>query len=243
MNAGLLFVLCYRRRAGKFPIFTALIAMNVVRTIILYFVLHYLSKITYFRVYWSLLVLDTGLQLAVVYEIARKVFRPLNVWAEDLRSSFVYVLCLSLGIALSLTWLASPVARNWMQAFTTRGNLFAAILLSELFVAMMAFSIHAGIPWRTHVAKIAQGFGTYSLITVLIEGGHTYFGADRESPPFVILSHVRMGAYLGCVAYWIGNLWRDEQPVFRMTAEVREKLFTLQTRVEYYLRDLQSRQK
>lgn len=132
---------------------------------------------------------------------------------------------------------------NVDPSFATKGNLFAAALLSELFVAMMALSINAGLPWKTHVAKIAQGLGAYSLITVLIESGHSYFGAGRELPTFTALSHVRMAAYLGCVTYWMINLWRDERPARRMTEEMRGKMFTLQTRLEYYLRDLRAREK
>jgi hypothetical protein len=240
-NLGLLFVLWYRRRARVFPFLTALITLNVGRTIVLYLVLRYAARNSYFYTYWSLIVLDTTLQLCVVYEIASRVFRPLDVWAPDLRTSFVWLIGLSLSVAFGLTWLASPPARTWIQAFATKGNLFAAALLSELFVAMMALSINAGLPWKTHVAKIAQGLGAYSLITVLIESGHSYFGAGRESPTFIALSHVRMAAYLGCVTYWMINLWREERPVRRMTEEMRGKMFTLQTRLEYYLRDLRSR--
>jgi hypothetical protein len=130
-----------------------------------------------------------------------------------------------------------------MQAFATKGNLFAAALQSELFVAMMALSISARLPWKTHVAKIAQGLGAYSLLGVLIETGHSYFGVGRELPAFLILSHVRMGAYLVCVNYWMVNLWRDERPARRMTPEMREKMFTLQALVEYDLQDLRSRKK
>jgi hypothetical protein len=242
-NVGLLFVLLYRERAHRFPFFTALITLNVVRTVILFFVLHYSTREVYFYAYWSLTLLDTGLQLAVVYEIASRVFRPLEIWADDLRSSFVYVGSFSVAIALGLSWLASPPSKSWMQAFTIRGNLFAAALLSELFVAMMALSMQAGLPWKTHVAKIAQGFGAYSLITVVIEGGHTYFGAGRELLASNVLSHVRMAAYLGCAVYWAVHLWWEERPIFQVTAGMREKLFTLQARVEYYLRDLRSREK
>jgi hypothetical protein len=130
-----------------------------------------------------------------------------------------------------------------MQAFATKGNLFAAALQSELFVAMMALSISARLPWKTHVAKIAQGLGAYSLLAVLIETGHSYFGVGGELPSFLVLSYVRMAAYLVCVNYWIINLWRDERPARRMTSEMREKMFTLQTLVEYHLQDLRSRKK
>jgi hypothetical protein len=239
----LLFVLWYRRRAKSFPCFTALITLNVARTIGLYFVLHYGTKAGYFYSYWSAAVFDVMLQLCVVYEIASRVFRPLDVWARDVRSSFVWLVSLSLIVASALAWLESPPARTWMQAFVTKGNLFAAALQSELFVAMMALSINARLPWRTHVAKIAQGLGAYSLISVLFETGHSYFGVGRELPAFIVLSHVRMAAYLGCVSYWIISLWSNERPARKLTEEMRENMFTLQTQVEYHLQDLRSRKK
>jgi len=204
-------------------------------------VLHYGTKDWYFYTYWSLTVLDTILQLCVVYEIASRVFRPLDVWGNDVQNNFLWLLSLSVCVATGLTWLASPPARTWMQAFATKGNLFAAALQSELFVAMMALSISARLPWKTHVAKIAQALGAYSLLGVLIETGHSYFGVGRELPAFIVLSHLRMAAYLACVTYWVINLWRDERPARRMTPQMRENMFTLQTLVEYDLQNLRSR--
>jgi hypothetical protein len=240
---ALLFVLWYRRRARAFPYFTALIALNVIRTTVLYFVLHHGTKAHYAYSYWSAAILDVILQLCVVYEVASRVFRPLDVWARDVRSRFVWLVGLSLSVAAGLSWLESPPARNWMQGFATKGNLFTAVLESELFVLMMALSISAGIPWRTHVAKIAQGLGAYSLVSVLFETGHSYFGMSRELPVFILLSHVRMAAYLGCVSYWIVSLWNEERAARTMTEEMRANIFTLQTQVEYHLQDLRSRKK
>ena len=242
-NLGLLFVLWYRRRAGAFPFFTTLATLIVIKTAVLYFVNLYGTKNDYAYAYWSLGILDMTLQLCVVYEVASLVFRPLNVWAEDVRSSFVWLISLSLLVALGLTWLESVPSPTWMRALTAKGNLFASLLLSELFVAMMALSIKVRLPWRTHVAKIAQGLGAYSLISVLIDTGRSYFGTGREQPAFVAISHVRMAAYLGCVTYWIASLWPDEVPARTMTAEMRERLFTLQAQVAYHLEDLRSRKK
>jgi hypothetical protein len=242
-NLGLLFVLWYRRRAKAFPFFTALVTLVVIKTIALYFVSLYGTKKDYAYVYWTLAILDMTFQLCVVYEVAALVFRPLNAWAEDIRNSFVWLIGLSLLVAFGLTWLGSIPSHTWMQALTTKGNLFASTLLSELFVAMMALSLKVGLPWRTHVAKIAQGLGAYSLISVLIDTGRSYFGVGRERPAFVAISHVRMAAYLGCVTYWIASLWPDELPSRTMTAEMRERLFTLQAQVAYHLQDLRSRKK
>ncbi len=242
-NLGLLFVLWYRRLARSFPFFTALAILSVLRTIVLYFVHSYGTKDSYFYTYWLLAILDTMLQLGIVYEIASRVFRPVGVWAGDVRGSFLWMVGLSTTVALGLSWLASPPARTWRESFVTKGTLFAAALMSELFVLMMSLSISAGFPWRTHVAKIAQGLGAYSLVSVLIETGHSYFGVGREAPAFVFLSRVRIASYLTCVAYWAVMLWRKEQLSRQMTKEMSERLFTLQRRVEYDLQNLRSRKK
>jgi hypothetical protein len=242
-NLGLLFVLCYRRLAKSFPFFTALALLSVIRTIVLYFVLNYGTTESYFYFYWSLAIFDTVLQLGIVYEIASRVFRPVGVWAPDVRGSFIWMVGLSVIVALGLSWLASPPARTWARSFVTKGNLFAAAWMSELFVLMMALSINARLPWRTHVAKIAQGLGAYSLVSMLIETGHSYFGVGGEVRTFIFLSRIRIAAYLTCVAYWAVMLWRQEQASREMTQEMRQRLFTLQRRVEYDLQDLRSRKK
>ena len=242
-NLWLLSVLFYRRLAKSFPLFTALAMLCVIRNVVLYSVLHYESRHSYFVTYWSLAVVDTMLELGIVYEIASRVFRPVGVWARDVRGSFLWMAGLSVAVALGLSWLASPPARTWAESFVTKGTLFAAALISELFVLMMALSISARLPWRTHVAKIAQGLGAYSLVSLLIETGHSYFGVGREVRAFVFLSHNRIASYLTCVAYWTVMLWRKEQLSREMTKEMRERLFTLQRRVEYDLQNLRSRKK
>ncbi len=240
-NLGLLLVLCYRRRAKEFPFFTALVALSPTRTTLLYCVLHYGTERSYFYTYWSLAIIDTMLQFGVVYEISSRVFRPLDVWAQDVRSSFVWLVGLSVSVALGLSSLAGSPARTWVPAVIYKGNLFTATLLSELLVAMMALAVSVRLPWRGHAAGIAKGLGTYSLVTVLIETGHSYFGGGRELPVFAIFSNVRMAAYLCCVSYWIIDLWRDELPGRIMTQEMREKIFTLHARLEYDLQNLRSR--
>jgi hypothetical protein len=241
LNVTLLVILWYRHRAKSFPFFTAFITLIVLKTLVLYFVLHYGTKQSYFYTYWSLAVLETMLQLCVVYEVAAQVFRPLDTWAPDLRNSFVWLVGLSVAVALGLTLLASPPARSWMQSFSTKGDLFASALMSELFLAMMAVSVSARFPWKTHVAAIAQGIGGYSLITVLIEAGHAYFGVGREMWAWLVFSPARMAAHLGCFIYWIFTLSYDERPARIMTKEMREKVLVLQTRMAYDLRILRSR--
>jgi len=104
----LLAILIVRRRVAALPVFTVFIVMNIVRTIVLYVTLAYGSGDQYFYAYWSLAILDVTLQLALAYELATHVFRPLGVWAPDVRQSFIAMAGASLLIALGLTWLSSP---------------------------------------------------------------------------------------------------------------------------------------
>jgi hypothetical protein len=239
-HIALLFVLWIRRRARVFPLFTALIAINVIRTSALYLVMHYGTKHAYFYAYWSLAVVDTALQLSVVYEMASHVFRPFGEWALDVRSSLLWLICGSIAVASGLTWLATPVTRIWMQAVVIKGSFFSSALMSELFVGMIALSVTAGLPWKTHVTRISQGLGVYSMIDVLIEGGHSYFGLSHGTQTYIALSHLRMGIYLVCIVYWIVMLWRDAPQPRELSANMRRQLFTLQRGVEYDLRKLRS---
>jgi hypothetical protein len=243
LHLALLFTLFYRRRARAFPFFTSLITLSVVRTVILYFVFNYGSRQAYFTTFWSLEILDVLLQLGVVYEVASRVFRPLNVWAPDVRSNFLWLLNISTTVALALAWAENPGAHTWVQDLVARGNLFAAALQSEILVAMVALSANASLPWKMHVAKIARGLGAYSLVSVMFECAQSYSKISRMLPSAHTLDHLLISVYLGCVVYWIVSLARKEEPSRIMSPEMREKIFALRTQVAYDLQDLQSRKK
>jgi hypothetical protein len=239
-HAALLFVLLRRRRYARYPVFTALIAMNVVRTAVLYCIVSLGTKSQYYFTFWSLAMVDTTLQFSVVYEMAANTFRPLGLWARDVRGSLIGLICLSLAIAAGLTWLASPPTRMWMQTVVIKGNFFSEVCMSELFVGILALSVTAGLPWKTHAAKISQGLGVYSMIEVLIEAAHNYFGITRDNHVYQALAHIRMAAYLCCLCYWIAALWPDEPASRSLTIEMRSRLSELRHGLEEDLRRLRS---
>src|SRR5580700_5919996 len=77
----LLCVLVVRQRLRAFPIFTTLIVTNICRTAALALVEVLGNRTEYFYTYWSFGLLDTILQLLVVYEMYSCTFRPLGIWA------------------------------------------------------------------------------------------------------------------------------------------------------------------
>jgi hypothetical protein len=240
-HVALLVVLFLRRRARTFPLFTTFICANILRTISLYLIARFGTKAAYFYTYWYLAIFDVVLQLGVVYELASGIFRPLGVWTKDIRRSFIGLGCLSVAVAAALAWLASPSTRMWMQSVMIRGNLFSAALMSELFVSMIALSVTVGLPWKTHITRIAQGLGVYSIIDVLVEAAHSYFGLGRDTRAYEALSHMRIAVYLACTLYWIIMLWREEPQSRDLPDQMRRDLLSLQERAEYRLQNLRSR--
>ena len=242
-HLALLCVLLIRQRFRGFPIFTSFILSNIGRTVALYLVELYGNKASYFYTYWSLAILDTVLQLSVVYEMYSITFRPLGKWAPDLRGSFVWLMAASIAIAVGLTWLAAPHARLWMQVVVIKGNFFSSTCMSELFVGMIALCVKVGLPWKTQVARISQGLGVYSIIDVLIEAGHSYFGVNRNTQTYTMLSHIRMTAYLCCVAYWIVVLWKDAKETRKLPESLRGQLILLQGNLDLDLKRVRARRK
>jgi hypothetical protein len=228
----LLLVLWVRRRAKSFPVFTLYVAWSVLSTAILTVVLFRQSHRVYFYAYWYAEFIDEALQLLVFYELAVQVFCPTGTWASDVRKTFFGLVGVSGLLAFLLSWLAHPAARLPIQIFLLRSNFFSAVLLSELFIGSMVLSITAGLPWKTHVARIAQGLGAYSLICAARDIASTYAGIGRDTHIFSELDRLRVVAYVMCETYWIVMLWRDAPAPRELPEAVRIKLYTLQKQVE-----------
>lgn len=228
----LLLVLWIRHRAKSFPVFTIYIVESILKTIVLTLAFFHVSQRAYFYAYWYLGFIDEALQLLVFYELAVHVFCPTGVWARDVRRTFVGLVCASSLVALLLTWLAHPVARIRFQTFLLRSNFFSAALLSELFVGTMVLSITVGLPWKTHVARIAQGLGAFSLICTANDIASNYVGIGRDTHIFTELGRLQVLAYLACEGYWIVTLWQDAPAPRELPEAMRMRIYTLQKQVE-----------
>jgi len=231
----LLFVLFYRRRAQSFPIFTSLMAFSVVQSITMYFVYLHLAHRTYYYGYWILGTINMLIQLGVVYEIASHVFAPLGKWAPDVRHSFIRLVGGSVLVALVLTLLASPARIRMMETVVTRGTFFSSALMTELFVGLVVLSAGAGLPWKTDAARIAQGQGVYSLISVIQDTCLSWLGWAHQASTIHLLSQIRITALLGVVAYWIVTLWQESPEPREMPDSMRMQIFHLHRQVEYDL--------
>lgn len=235
-EVALLVVLFVRHRARSFPFFTTYAAELVATTIILFLTYRYGSTHAYLVAYLSTGCVDLALQLCVLYELASHVFRPVGKWASDVRRSFIGIVCISVVIAVGLTWLTHPPARTWVRTLLIRGNFSSSILMSELFVGMVVLSATVKLPWKTHVARISQGLGVYSVVGIVTEAGHSLFGQDRAVLFSAVLSYLRISSFILCTGYWVVMLWRDAPASRPLPEEMQTQLLSLQRRVGWDVR-------
>ncbi len=239
-NVALLAVLIGRRRVSTLPVFSTLIAANIFRTIVLYLTLHYSTSHRYFYTYWTLAILDTALQLGLAYELTSHVFQPMAEWARDVRKSIFTMVGLSVLVAAGLTWLASPPTDKIKTAIVIRGDFFSSALMSELFVVMIALSVSFGLPWRTHVARVAQGYGTFALVGLVTDAAHNYFDPYNAHISYESISHLQRGTYVLCLGYWIVTLAMEEPEPRRMPERLHDELRLLQQRAASILSSLRA---
>lgn len=232
-HVTLLSVLLARRRSARFPMFTALIATNIARTVLLYCLRD--AEAAYRAAYVATHFLDTALQLAVVYEVARHVFRPGGRWAPDVHHTIFWLLWTSLAVASTLTLLAAPDAPGLESRLLLKSGFFSSALMSELFLGMVALSVTVGLPWRTHDARIAHGLGVFSLLDLAIEAVHTVHGGAGALNVQDVLTSARMIVYLGCLVYWIVTLWQEAPEPRDLPLKLIAELRLLNARVAYDL--------
>jgi hypothetical protein len=99
----------------------------------------------------------------------------------------------------------------------------------------MALSVTAGLPWKTHVARIAQGLGAYSLVSLVTGAAANYFGVSHDTHIYTALARVSVLTYLMCEAYWIVMLWREAPAPRELPEAMRMQIYSLQKQVEYDL--------
>ena len=234
-EAILVFVLIFRGRIPSFPVFSSLVFFSFTRTWTTYLIYRYASAAVYYYTYWALGLVDMMIQLGIVYEIARRVFAPLGQWAPDVRNSFIRLVGGSVLLGVILTELAAPARRLPFERTVVRGTFFSSALMTELFVGMLALSAAAGLPWRTHVSRIAQGMGVKCFVDVLLDTASSWLRWDQQGDLLHALSEIRIATWLIVVGYWIVTLWQEAPQPARMSGTMRLQIFSLQRQVEYDL--------
>jgi len=228
-EAVLFSILIYRRRWREFPVFTTLIGYEAAILSALYLTYLCCSQVWYARLYWTYALLDFFLQMGVIWEIARIVMSPTGTWVRDARRQFILWGAVGILLAAGFTWLVTPPAASLLHRWEVRGNLFTSLVVCELIAVVTRTSKSLGLGWRNHVMALGNGWTAWAVVAILVDGLHSYFGAERY---FRELEHVRMFVYLAALGYWMAQFWLEEPARQPISPQLRAYILALHQKVK-----------
>ncbi len=231
-DVALVFVLISKKRWREFPVFTTWMTFDVLLTIALFGIYREGSSRLYAVVYWLSAILDFLLQIGVVLEMARIVLRPTGTWLRDARTRFVVFGSLGALVAAAVAFLIHPAAPTPLDAWEMRGNLFASIIVCELFLAMMMSANRLGLRWGNHVMGLGRGLTAWAMVTFSVDALHGLLDNERV---LSALDHVQSIVWIGAVVYWSVIFWLPEPERLPLSPEMRKYLIDLHHRVQYDL--------
>lgn len=208
-HAVLLFILLRKQRARSFPVFTAWIAFMLARTALLFAVRHWAGRQAYANVFFSAIIPDYVLQLAVLYEICRRVLRPYRGTVPRF-ALFGLALLLAVCIlgAFLITYFVHPTAVRNFYASILRLNLAFSLLRCGIFAAITIFADFLGLSWKHHVQRLAFGLAIYSIADVCADAVRAF--ALPSSGVLGWIDYVRIFGYLMALLVWNFSFFQNE---------------------------------
>lgn len=236
-------VLVVKKLTRRLKVFTILVCYYTLQTILLYAVMRYAGGRVYFYAYWSSAIIDVLLQICLFMEGAIQIFRPTGYWGADIKRTLICLLSASVTLALALTWLAAPETKYPVQAVVIRGHFFSSVLISELFVAMVTFSVALGLPMNTYISRVLNGWGVYTIAGILIQGLQSYFGVAKGTETYALLSQYKVALYVLITIYWSIALWLPAPEPRDLPQRMQHKLLEMNKAMTYTLSMLRFRRR
>ncbi|MGA2350515.1 MAG: hypothetical protein ABSF70_08800 [Terracidiphilus sp.] len=228
-EAALFSILIYRRRSREFFVFTTLIGFLAVKSVGLYLIYAYSSRLWYARVFYFGYLLDFILELGMVWGAARIVMRPTGSWVRDAKKQFILGGAAGLLFAAALSWMLSPPASTLLERLRVRSDLFTSLVVCELFVVMLLTAKRLGLGFRNHVFALVLGWSAWVMTAMVVDLLHGYFGTHLY---FEALNNARKLAYLAALVYWTVQFWLDEPPRREISPELRNYILALHNRTK-----------
>jgi hypothetical protein len=226
-------VLFGKGRWRKFPIFSTLVAFNLLRSAVLFTLIKLGLDSIYPNVYWTAAGIDLALQITLVFEMARIVLKPTGTWVQDARKSFLLWGLVGALVAVGLSFAVSPETPTTFVSWLTKGRLFATLLMCELFASMMVASSRLGLVWRNHVMGLGQGLTAWALVVLCTDAVHSYYG-----PTTLVarLEFARVIIFQVATIYWTITFWIPEPESRTLSDDMQKYLAALHSRVSVDLR-------
>jgi hypothetical protein len=212
-------VLIAKKRYRKFPWFSALLASEIIQTILLMTVCapHYQWR--YFYCYWAGEVVNAILLIAVIFEVARLFSRTLSMpesaIVRDVRMIGWTIPAIVAFAVLFLKIL--PDLHHELANLAFKIDTICAVLMISLVGTVSMSMYFYGLRARVHAAAITYGMLVYSIGRVLV------FAAvlnTADSHLWIELERCLKPVYIVALFVWSAVLWRDE-PERKLSGEMQ----------------------
>ncbi len=227
----LLAIVVGRRLWLRFPLFSLYSVFTVLREIIGTVALRSSPRM-FFYVFYFLSIFGNLIMLAVIGELAVRIFRPV---ASDCRAALKSMAVFA-GAAgtIILIWFLDlpPVIAARLPGWAMRTDLLLTCLRFLAFATVAVSSRVIGLHWRHHIFGIATGLGIYSCVDLV---STTLYSQTIVISPFLIHQISKL-AYLLSVTAWCFILYSPEPSLAPSTPELKKYLAHIRTMLQSYQR-------
>ena len=229
----LLVVLLGRDRAGRFPLFTASVALVAFRVLTGRLLMGRLPQVTMMEFVIATAVIGVILGLLVLIELARKAFGrvPRAAWITGA------LVVIAIGAVVLKFWGKWPAweqvkagsSIQLLQLFAQKGGLLLDVENILVGLLIVIFGSRYGAGWRSHTQRIVIGLSTASIAQISVQAiwqviaSHAAPKSMEEYNHFINLRERLFNAnsmvFFAVLVWWIITLWLDEPGTVRATPE------------------------
>jgi hypothetical protein len=229
LQASLCVVIFRKGMARLYPIFVLYLLLNLAEDPLSWFLKN--GGAIYRHYYFVVTILDYILQLLIVFEIGRNVFRPAkrSIPVPIVPIATVGILLCAIVAASFAPQVQAAGAERLVQV-SLQVTLGLAILKLLLFAALAGFAQVLGIGWKSHVLQLATGLAFYAAASLLIQISSSHVLTNDPKAYIAHLSNlmrIQSLAYNGTLAFWIWAFSRNEAPRKDFTPQMQEVLVTI----------------
>jgi hypothetical protein len=231
LQAALLFVMFHRSLAKIYPILTIYLLVNLLEDPLGLLVSNHTSQWGYAHFYIAATILDSLLQLLIIFEVGWNVIRPsrtsipLPVMPVALVGFFA-----SAVIAASFSPQIDSIGISHLSQIFVRFTFGLAVMKLVLFLALAGFAQILGIGWKNHVLQLATGLAFYAAISLIIQISISHL-SNSDSASYMTqynrLTGFQSAAYNLTLIFWIWAFSRNEAPRKDFTPQMQEVLVTI----------------
>ncbi len=233
LDIFLFVVMLHKGRWKAFPALSVFVVVDAVSGIILFLIDPRGHGKLYQNAFNISSVLSFITQLYILVEIARAVLKQPNHWnATALKRLWAFGFLGVLFAAFTTLIVNSGRAFSWSLAIDDL-QIFSSLAICEIVIAISLAAGQLGLPIRSHVLSIGQGFAAWSLLIASVYGLESLVNVHGLA--YQGLETFRTLLYPLTVLYWTVSLWYEEPARKPISPAWRKYIVALHDQVQYDL--------